>query len=95
MLVKGAPAVVVWPNVYPFAFKLRDLWETKQLHLHSTEYPFPPIKISYLVLHFCGMQRKISNVRRTKYQNISDFYLVLELPLPNQLKPTVQSRMQM
>ena len=39
--------------------------------------------------------RKISNTRRTKSQNLNDSRLVLQLYLPNQLKPGVKSRMQM
>ena len=31
--------------------------------------------------------RQISNIRRTKFQNLHDSRLVLQLPLPNPLKP--------
>ena len=37
--------------------------------------------------------RKISNIRRTKYQSLNDSRLMLQLPLPNPLKPGVMSRM--
>ena len=39
--------------------------------------------------------RKIFNIRRTKSQNLNDSRLVLLLPLPNPLKPSVKSRMKM
>ena len=39
--------------------------------------------------------RKISNIRRTKSQNLNDSHLVLKSSLPNPLKPCVKSRMKM
>ena len=39
--------------------------------------------------------RKVSNIRRTKSQNLYDSHLVLKSPLPNPLKPGVTSRMKM
>ena len=39
--------------------------------------------------------RKIFNISRTKYQNIYDSRLVLQLLLPNPLKPGIKSRMKM
>ena len=39
--------------------------------------------------------REISNIRRNKSQNLNDSRLVLQLPLPNPLKPGVKSRMKM
>ena len=39
--------------------------------------------------------RKISNIGRTKSQNLKYSRLVLQLPLPNPLKPGVKSRMKM
>ena len=39
--------------------------------------------------------RKISNIRRIKSQNLNVSRLVLQLPLPNPLKPGVKSRMKM
>ena len=38
---------------------------------------------------------KISNIRRTKSQNLTDSRLVLQLCLSNPLKPSVKSRMKM
>ena len=39
--------------------------------------------------------RKISNIRRTKSENLSDCRLVLQLPLANPLKPSVKLRLKM
>ena len=36
---------------------------------------------------------KISNIKRTKSENLSDCCLVLQLPLANPLKPDVKLRM--
>ena len=45
---------------------------------------------------FCDLiYRKVSNIRRTKSQNLNDSRLVLHLSLPNRLKPGVKSRMKM
>ena len=41
------------------------------------------------------MYRKISNIRRTQNQNLNDSRLIMQLPLPNPLKPDVKSRMKM
>ena len=39
--------------------------------------------------------RKISNIRRTKWPNLNVSCLVLQLSLPNPMKPGVKSRMKM
>ena len=39
--------------------------------------------------------RKISNIRHTKSQNLNVSRLVLQLSLPNPMKPGVKSRMKM
>ena len=36
--------------------------------------------------------RKICNIRRTQNQNLNDSRLIMQLPLPNPLKPGVKSR---
>ena len=41
------------------------------------------------------MYRKVSNIRRTKCQNLNDSRLVLQLSVPNPLKPSVKSIMKM
>ena len=42
-----------------------------------------------------NMYRIVSNIRRTKSQNLNDSHLVLKSSLPNPLKPGVKSRMKM
>ena len=39
--------------------------------------------------------RQVSNIRRTKSQHLKDSRTVLQLSLPNPLKPDVKSRMKM
>ena len=39
--------------------------------------------------------RQVSNIRRTKFQQLKDYRTVLRLSLPNPLKPDVKSRMKM
>ena len=39
--------------------------------------------------------RKVSNISRTKFQNLNDSHLVLKSPLLNPLEPGVKSRMKM
>ena len=39
--------------------------------------------------------RQVSNIRRTKCQNLNDSRLVLQLSVPNPLKPSVKSMMKM
>ena len=42
-----------------------------------------------------GTHHKISNIRRTKSPNLNVSRLVLQLSLPNPMKPGVKSRMKM
>ena len=44
---------------------------------------------------FCFTYHQVSNIRRTKSQHLKDSRTVLWLPLPNTLKPDVESRMNM
>ena len=39
-----------------------------------------------------SVYRKISNIRGTKTSNLNDSHLILQLPLPNPLRPGVKSR---
>ena len=45
------------------------------------------MNIDNIVLY---IYREISNIRRTKFQNLNDSRLVLHLSLPNLLKPGVK-----
>ena len=47
---------------------------------------------TYFVLSY---YHKVSNIRRTEFQNINDSRPVLQLSLPNLLKPCIKSRMKM
>ena len=49
----------------------------------------------HLVWEKYKLYRKVSNIKRTKSQNLNDSRLVLQLSLPNRLKPGVKSRMKM
>ena len=46
-------------------------------------------------IRYVYMYRKVSNISRTKSQNLNDSHLVLKSSLPNPLKPGVKSRMKM
>ena len=48
------------------------------------------VKIPVNRYNFNGYHRKISNIRRTKFENFNVSHLVLQLPLPNPLKPGVK-----
>ena len=52
-------------------------------------------KVIKRILHRSNDYRKISDIRRTKYQNLNDSRLILQLSLPNPLTPGVKSRMKM
>ena len=47
------------------------------------------------ILTVIWMYRKVSNIRCTKCQNLNDSRLVLQLFVPNPLKPSVKSIMKM
>ena len=58
----------------------------KMLFVEAAEYQ--PNKAGY-------DYRKTSNIRRTKPPNLNIYRLVLQLSLPNPMKPGVKSRMKM
>ena len=47
------------------------------------------------IIPVCDIDRKLSNKKRTKYQNLNDFGLVLKSFSPNPLEPGVKSGMKM
>ena len=47
------------------------------------------------ITQFLLIYRQVSNIRRTKSQHLKDSRAVLQLSLPNPLKPDVKSRMKM
>ena len=65
--------------------KQTSLWYTR-MYFPSVDPIRPGIFFSY---------RKVSNIRRTKFQNLNDSRPVLQLSLPNLLKPCIKSRMKM
>ena len=46
-----------------------------------------------IIMTFGEIYRKVSNIRRTKSQNLNASRLILQLSLPNPLKPGVKLRM--
>ena len=73
-------AISVWKNV----FKHKNIYHV--LHKNST---------CTGLIFWKYMYRKVSNIWRTKSQNLNDSHLVLKSSLPNPLKPGVKSRMKM
>ena len=73
------------------------------LHLHKEEEMiFSPTAIKYnkastvcIIFGIYSAYRKISNISRTKPQNLTDFRLVSQLPLPNPFKSGVESTIKM
>ena len=55
-------------------------------------FPYIHIKPFYVEMQFLQTDnyRKLSNIRRTKSQNLNDSRLVLHLSSPNLLKPGVK-----
>ena len=51
------------------------------------------IAVTWHYLGWYGIYRKVSNIRRTKSQDLNDSRLVLQLSLPNSLKLGVKSGM--
>ena len=60
--------------------------ETELVQVNILIFPF---LLNYLTY------RKVSNIRHTKCQNLNDSRLVLQLSVPNPLKPSVKSIMKM
>ena len=52
-------------------------------------------QVNFLVIYVAMIYRKVSNIRRTKSQNLNVSRPVLQLSLPNLLKPCIKSRMKM
>ena len=75
------------------------VWRALQLCLcifsskQSEQQPSPRAVIC--VVNYDDGYRQVSDIRRTKSQNLNDSRSVLRLHLPNPLKPDVKSRMKM
>ena len=65
---------------------------------HSRFIKLEDVHLDSLIITGCVVDpvtyRKISNIRRTKSQNLNDSRLVLQLSLPNLLKPGVKVLLQ-
>ena len=61
------------------------------MHLSTAIFPGPNVLLSMIIQHY----HQISNISRTQSQNVNVFRLILQLPLPNPLKPGVKSGMKM
>ena len=60
-----------------------------------TQFTDVCIDVSWMYYEINQKYRKTSNVRHTKSQNLHDSCLVMQLSLPNSLKPGVKLRMKM
>ena len=64
---------------------VRGVSEQRNTHLKETEENIKTADILYCTRHF--IYRKISNIRRTKSPNLNVSRLVVQLSLPNPMKP--------
>ena len=69
---------------------ISDMFQTCKPHCRSIKTSMNNWRASML-----GKYRKVSNIRRTKSQNSNASRLILQLSLPNPLKPGVKLRMKM
>ena len=56
---------------------------------------FINMPLEICAFHLQNKYHKISNIKRAKSKNLSDYHLILQLPLTNPLKPGVKLRMKM
>ena len=89
--------ITVWISIYTHNF----MWNviTHPCPTFNGGFTKPPLKLGHgwvITSHMkLGMYRKVSNIRRTKSQNLNASRLILSLSLPNPLKPGVKLRMKM
>ena len=86
---------------------LLDLLQEEQIYTHLSKclvvlnYIISLVDLCDLLIQiiqdwFTALEyRKVSNIRCTKSQNLNDSRYVLQLSLPNPLKPVIKSRMKM
>ena len=85
-------------SLYFFKYSCTNIFHRRSLYtFYSIWIIFNPSMDEQLhQLYNVGWNyRKVSNIRRTKYQNLNDSRLVLQLSVPNPLKPSVKSIMKM
>ena len=75
---------LLWHRIWHHISQINQLWETEEV--------IPALKKGN---HLCLSYRKISNISRTKSPNLNVSRLVLQLSVPNPMKPDVKSRMKM
>ena len=78
---------------FPQPILTNQLWGSRGIHLMAISQEM--FKTSITEMYLKITYRKVSNIRRTKSQNLNDSHLVLKSSLPNPLKPGVKSRMKM
>ena len=76
-----------------WAPRLHLCWRSAILRHQQAKYS---VQRRFFSLAFNDFEyREVSNIRRTKCQNLNDSCLVLQLSVPNPLKPSVKSIMKM
>ena len=87
-------------KIHTFSFKKMRLqmssgkWRPSCLGLNVLTGLTQPLALKCIKRHFKNY-RKVSNIRRTKFQNLRVSRPVLQLSWPNLLKPCIKSRMKM
>ena len=80
---------------YFLAFMLLEFWHrliSVYVYIYVSSFP---LRSQALASDWWCQYRKVSNIRRSEFQNLNDSRPVLQLSLPNLLKPDVKSRMKM
>ena len=75
-----------------------DLGHVLNAKTESLDLSCPSVHLwteSYPICIFHNNYRKTSSISRTKSQNLNVSHLILQLSLPNPLKPNVKLRMKM
>ena len=100
MLHKHLPIwhqAITWTNANPGHWHIYvTLWGDELNECPFKQKKIPGIKVTAVTLSPLKLTyHKVSNIRRTKCQNLNDSCLVLQLSVPNPLKPSVKSIMKM
>ena len=93
--VLSALLVITKQLLNPVSSENNDLHQPRNITLIHTLHYWINHEYHLITSSVCTTYRKISNIRRTKSQNLNDFHFVLKSSLPNLLKPGVKSRMKM
>ena len=79
------------PQIYGFTIQGPDNYGKLQVNIVVADAPADCLTICWILDVYC----KISNISHTKSQNLNDYHHVLQLSLPNPLKPEVKLRIKM